>query len=33
MKYAKHVDIRCVAGSDAGFRRRRAIDLASEPAF
>jgi hypothetical protein len=33
MKNAKRVDIRCVAGSDAGFCPRRAIDLASGPAF
>jgi len=33
MKNANRVDIRCVAGSDAGFRPHRAFDLASDPAF
>jgi hypothetical protein len=33
MKNAKRVDIRCVAGSDAGCRPRRASNLASNPTF
>jgi hypothetical protein len=33
MKNAKRLDICCVAGSDDGFRPRRAIDWDSEPAF